>query len=215
MTAPTIGTITWAWNQSPEHLEAAISSAIEADFDQIVLVDDGSDVPIENRWGSAVGLVRIDHSGISTAFSAGIPLLRCDYTCRLPSDDVFAPEKADRLRKYIRDTGARAVAHDWKENGTRVSPLHGNIRQDNTVYGGATALWTPIIRELGGYDPELIWCCDWDFHVRVAELVSWEYLPEVLTTRKILATGMSANAAQNAKAFHRERSFVHRKWSGR
>lgn len=136
----TIAVVT-AWQN---HLELAPDyfAAIEqAQPDQLVIVDDGSDEPLE------FAALRLDEPrGFSGANNAGLALVECDVTVFVNNDvALLRPSWLDEIRRLV-------------EPGYVVGPLrfdpHGNV--DDVPYpyvdGWCLAMLTEDARKLGGWD---------------------------------------------------------------
>ncbi len=133
--------IVTAWR---DHLELApdyFRAVEEAQPDQLVIVDDGSDPALE------FAAVRLDESGgFSTANNAGLALVECDLTLFLNND--VAPLRAGWLEEIV----------SLVEPGVLVAPLrfdqHGDVDDQAYPYGDGWCLAgvTEDLRRLGGWD---------------------------------------------------------------
>ena len=75
---------------------ASVQRAIGPD-DEIIVVDDGSIVPVEANWfDSAVTLIRQDNQGLGAARNAGMKAAKGRYITFVDSDDEVRSETYDR-----------------------------------------------------------------------------------------------------------------------
>lgn len=123
-------------------LVADFFQAIEAaQPDQLVVVDDGSDPPLN------FAAIRLDRpGGFCTASNAGLALVETDMVVFLNND--VRPLRADWLAPYRR----------WIEPGYAVGPIrrdpHGNVDGQPYPYvdGWALGMMTADARRIGGWD---------------------------------------------------------------
>ncbi len=135
--------IVTAWKN---HLELApdyFRAVEEAQPDQLVIVDDGSDPALE------FAAIRLDESGgFSTANNAGLAIVECDLTLFLNND--VAPLRAGWLQEIV----------SLVEPGVLVAPLrfdhHGDVDDQQYPYGDGWCLAgvTEDLRRLGGWDEQ-------------------------------------------------------------
>lgn len=221
-----VAVLTLAHNEPRDALDRSVRSSLAAGADQVVLVDDGSDEPVENVWGDQVELVRLEENrGIAAAGNAGIERVRCDWLARLMADDEMHPEKLELQLRFMSQVGAVASFHDHIElypDGQFVerryqgpADVSGALRHDNKFYGGTTLVRMDVVRELGPRDESLVYCHDWDWHARLGLRYPWAHLPEALVIRHMRDTGASARAARNSQEFNREFAVVHRRFRAR
>jgi GT2 family glycosyltransferase len=130
-----------AWQN---HLDLApdyFAAVEKAQPDQLVIVDDGSDPPLE------FAALRLDEpQGFCTANNAGLALVECDITVLLNND--VAPLRPTWLEEMV----------ELVEPGVLVAPLrfdaHGNVDGEAYPYGDGWCLagLTADLRKLGGWD---------------------------------------------------------------
>jgi glycosyltransferase involved in cell wall biosynthesis len=91
------------WNPRSEWLLPAVRSVLgqEGCELELVVVDDGSDVPAAELLGELgddrMRVVRIDHGGVSRARNEGLAAARGNYVRFVDADDVVAPGSTARL----------------------------------------------------------------------------------------------------------------------
>jgi glycosyltransferase involved in cell wall biosynthesis len=153
---------------------------------EVVVVDDGSVDETAHRLDEVADprLRVVCHDrplGVSRARNAGIAAARGEWVAFLDDDDLWAP---DKLR--IQLDAARASGSDfvyagavWVDDELRF--LYGHEPPDpltlaeavlrwNVVWGGCSnvVVRTDVVRELGGFDEELMQLGDWDLWIRLA-----------------------------------------------
>lgn len=80
-----ISLIICTYNPDPVLLKRALDSA--QGFDEIIIIDDGSDIPVE-------GAIRIEHAGLGNARNVGISQAKGDIIALLDDDDYLTePER--------------------------------------------------------------------------------------------------------------------------
>ena len=85
---------------------ASVQRAIGPD-DEIIVVDDGSIVPVEANWfDSAVTLIRQDNQGLGAARNAGMRAAKGRYITFVDSDDEVRSETYDRTVAEMMKTGS-------------------------------------------------------------------------------------------------------------
>jgi glycosyltransferase involved in cell wall biosynthesis len=148
---------------------------------EIVVVDDGSQVPASVPDG--VRLVRLESSrGAATARNVALGLVQTPWVAFCDDDDLWAPTKlADQHAALQREPdaawsytaavevdehlgvlgGQRALDSGWIEQ---------RMLQDNKVSGGGSTVLarTDLVREAGGFAPDVLAAEDWDLWVRLA-----------------------------------------------
>ena len=132
--------IVTAWRDHPELRDDYFAAVEAAQPDQLVIVDDGSDPPLD------FAALRLDPSGFCTANNAGLELVECDLTLMLNNDvAMLRPDWLDEIRELV-------------EPGVLVGPLrfdeHGNVDGEPYPYADGWCLCglTEDLRRLGGWD---------------------------------------------------------------
>jgi glycosyltransferase involved in cell wall biosynthesis len=84
------------------YLAQAIDSALQQTYDRIevVVVDDGSkdnSRAVIEGYGSRISSVFKQNGGQGSAFNAGLPKITGDIVCLLDADDLFVPDKVEKI----------------------------------------------------------------------------------------------------------------------
>lgn len=196
-----VSTITYAYNQKPYLLDKAIRSCINMGADQVVLVDDGSDVPIENLWGDVVEIRRhAENRGIPAAYATAMEAVECDRVVRCMSDDVQHTNKLEVCDEW---SDGVAVYHNYIKGqfaggdvggGVPVrlgKGVHAKLGEDNQFYGGATIIATDLLRFLGPHPEHLQLMQDWWLHIRISWEAGWSQVPgPLLMTQGVFRGGL-------------------------
>lgn len=108
----------------PALLLKSLRSVLRSSFDdyEVVVVDDGSAVPVERQLAPTglladqrVRLARQAPAGISAARNAALRLARGRFVTVLDSDDELAEDGLARIHEFLTRTGARWVYTDYEE----------------------------------------------------------------------------------------------------
>lgn len=180
----------------------AIESALAQTHDsvEVVVVDDGSTDESAEVCATYVGrikLVRQPNRGLSAARNAGIEAATGDYITLLDADDILLPECLER-RVAILATDERVglVAGWFREIDAEGNPIERTpelrrVWQEEPFRQAVRRNWGPPVGwtfrrdayfRVGGFDPLLRSCEDWDFVIRVASRyrIGYDSQPSVL-----------------------------------
>ena len=184
-------------------LETVIS-AHRSDPAEIILVDDGSAIPVTDVPLARV--IRQDAAGISAAMNRGIGAATSGYVAWLSVGDEFYPHKFERTLGL-----APAVCHLIKDGH---HPVPRRLRWDNQICGAATVVMTDVAREIP-FDEGLQYCVDWDWSARIEfDGPGWTLVEEVLGESHQHPWGHTARAqaGEARKVRDRDRATVSRRW---
>jgi glycosyltransferase involved in cell wall biosynthesis len=171
-----------------EYLAEAIDSVLGQDYEplDLLVVDDGStdDTPaLLERYARShpdrFRFVRHENMGESRSTNRGFELARGDFVGRFCDDDRVLPGAVSKLADaLIGDPEAVAAYGAWHfidERGAIVDtyyPIEYSIAESlrlmDWIVGACTLFRRRVIEEVGGYDPRLKYCPDWDFILRLA-----------------------------------------------
>jgi O-antigen biosynthesis protein len=213
-TQPLVSLIMTAWQPREDWFREAVESALAqrgCDI-ELVLVDDGSAVPVETLLtafeDSRLRLIRVEHGGLYRARNAGIAAARGDYLRFIDADDVIERDSTARLLEL---TGA---AEDVITYGTTLrcdselrpigeisSTLEGNVVTDCllsrfTVRHLSMLFPRRVVELAGPYDVTFSTSGDWDFVLRTLEHATVRGAPMIATYYRSHDGQMSANLAR-------------------
>lgn len=208
--APVVSVVTPAWNATGTLAEAIASVAAQTwrEFEMIV-VDDGSTdhTPMalaqharRYRW---ISWCSQPNAGAGAARNAGIALARSELIAFLDADDVWTPNKlALQIAAFGRNPGAALVYSDALDFDTAherprtlfqlKQPARGNVLQAMFERGNFINTSTVMVRKsalqaVNGFDLDRRINEDVDLWFRLAEAHEFDYVPEVLVRRRLLA----------------------------
>jgi glycosyltransferase involved in cell wall biosynthesis len=184
---------------------AAIDSVLaqrEAHFELIVVDDgstDGSWRQLENLDERRRGVTRTlqtKHRGVAAARNVGIAIATAPLVAFLDSDDLGAPDKLARQIDFMR-LNPRCVLSQtseiWIRNGMRVNPGLRHLKRGGDIFvdslrtclisPSASIVRTDYLREIGGFDEDLIAAEDYDLWLRVLVRHEVGLIDEPLVTR--------------------------------
>lgn len=173
------------WRTRPDWLEHAVASALDDDTPlELVLVDDGNDVPVSASLAvqdARIRHVRIPHGGQLAARDAGIAAARGRYLRFLDADDVVVRGSTARLlglaggRSDVVAYGAVTVCDETlRPLSTMSSTLQGRV-ESRCLLGGfevrhvAMLFPRPVVDRAGRWSTGLHVSADWDFVLRALE----------------------------------------------
>jgi glycosyltransferase involved in cell wall biosynthesis len=217
-----VSVVMCAWNPRPAWLEAAVASVLDDRSDlELILVDDGSDEPVEQLLAGVddarLRVLRIGHGGLSRARNAGLRDARGAYIRFADADDVVEPNSTATLLEVAGPEtisyGATLVCDEQlRPLRTRASRLAGRIVEPCLLYRfdvAHTSMLFPrtVVERVGEFDPSLRQCQDWDFVLRACEVANVRGTQAVVTRYR----RHGASAASNvARALHFETVVVDR-----
>lgn len=139
---PLVSFIIPCYNVEQEVLHRCLQSVVDHGISslpvEVIVVDDGSDVPpvwVEEVYGTAVTLLQRQHEGVSAARNAGLDRARGTYIQFVDADDMLLYAYCNMLRRAVTDKfdiilalPSHNVAADNCQKGTcfmRYHNLHG------------------------------------------------------------------------------------------
>jgi len=183
-----------------------VMKAIESVFAQtyknveIIIVDDGSDVPLgeilKNKFGSKIVILRHEQSlGAPAARNTGIKYAKGKYIAFLDDDDIWLPEKLEKqMLLFTKDVALVYCGEALFSDGQLVRKIPAKQNQNikynmlgRNVVGGTSV--PVVVRErllaLDGFDETLPSCQDWDLWLRVVGKYKIKCVEEILVHRII------------------------------
>ena len=199
---------------SARFLTEAVSSVLAQSFNdfEILVIDDGSTdetQEVMRQYGSPVRCIRQPNSGVAVARNRGIMESRGRYIAFLDADDTWLPDKLERQMNALSSESGAGFCYsaftvvDSDLNPLRVnqSKRHASALEDLILRGNVVGSICTVLCEralfdkLGGFDPGLSQCADWDMWVRMAAHTTFTYIDEPLVTYRHHGSMMSRNAA--------------------
>jgi len=203
----TISVVIPAYN-SAATLAAAIDSALSQTRppDEIIVLDDGSTdntKELVSGYGERIRYFYQPNGGLAAARNRGTELASGDWVAYLDADDMWRP---DKLALQERQVQARPEAALVYTNAT-VLGLDG----EGEIYADPETIWPELrcrnlfaasstmahrqkLMELGGFNPKLRVCEDWDMWVRLRRLYPFTAVPEPVTIYRQTQGSLSSNA---------------------
>jgi glycosyltransferase involved in cell wall biosynthesis len=207
----TVSIVLCAYNPREDWLHDAVASVLadEAEL-ELVVVDDGSDVPVAEVLHDVddprVRHVRIEHGGLSRARNAGIRAARGEYVRFADADDLVTPYGTSALLALA---DAQTVTYGATElcdeamgpYGVKRSSLAGWVAEDCLLYRFDvvhTSMLFPrhVLEQVGEFDTELRQCQDWDFVLRACEVAPVRGTEEIVTRYRRHGSSTSANVVR-------------------
>lgn len=227
------------WNQRPEWLREAVrSAAFQTVPVEIIIVDDGSEIPVAWDWRELpshprMQLIRIPHGGPWAALNAGIEAMTAPYFCWLSSDDTFRPQKIEHQIAAMKKAGAMASFHGYDtmdeagrhNRGIVIPPYWPTMEWQQQVLAngcyinGLTVMFhREVFGALGTFDASGNYSivADWEYWNRVAHVFKWLTIPEMLATRREGPSNWSTRYAidpEKAALWKQENARVHEKYA--
>lgn len=211
------------YNQKPEYLLAAVNSALlQTAAVQVIVVDDGSDEPVEPFLHKMLGaqfafvhVVRKDNGGVADALNTGIRYVDTKYVQWLSSDDVFMAEKTRLQADLMEKTGAMVSYCAYEEGLPQPyatwcaaqypskEALFGVLKQ-HCFINACTVMWhEDVFGEIGMFDLEMHHCQDYEFLLRCAERYEFQALNIPLVRRRVHQGQMIHTLKQESEAAHK------------
>jgi glycosyltransferase involved in cell wall biosynthesis len=198
---------------SVQYLTAAIESVLEQTFKdyEILVIDDGSTDNTSEAvkcYGEIVRYIYQENGGVSVARNRGIKESKGKYVAFLDADDTWLPNKLERqietltcnLEYKFCFSDFLAVSEDLQPLEMKRLRLENSAISDLLLRGNIVGSICTVICErslfdsVGGFDPKLSQCADWDMWVRLATLTDFLFVDEPLVTYRQHSSNMSKHA---------------------
>ena len=199
---------------SARYLAEAVDSVLAQTFSdfEVLVIDDGSTDETEElmrRYAGRVRCFRQQNSGVAEARNRGIRESRGKFVSFLDADDTWLPDKLARQIEALKNRpddrfcySAFTVVDSQlnpifvNRSKRRASALEDLLLRGNAVGSICTVLCErELFNKVGGFDPDLSQCADWDMWVRIAVQTEFLYIDEPLATYRRHGDMMSGNPA--------------------
>jgi glycosyltransferase involved in cell wall biosynthesis len=193
-------------------LQAAVDSVLGQSFRdlEVLVVDDGSTDDTESvisQYGAAIRYLRQENRGVAEARNHGIEESKGRYVAFLDADDTWSREKLDRQMKALAASNGRRVCYSAFKVCTESLELlsvqrsarEGSVLDDLLLRGNVVGTPSTVVCDrllfsvVGGFDPCLSQCADWDMWIRLATVTEFLYVDEPLVTYRQHRANMSRN----------------------
>jgi glycosyltransferase involved in cell wall biosynthesis len=210
---PEVSVIIPTYNSAKYVVEAVESVLAQTwrDF-EVLVIDDGSTddtAQVMRRYEAPVRYLRQANGGVAVARNRGIAESLGRYVAFLDADDTWLPHKLVRQMEALRQqphhracyAALMMVDADLNPTGISRSQRQGSSLEDLLTHGNVVATPSTVICErslfnlVGGFDPVLSQCADWDMWVRLAAQTEFLYVDEPLVTYRQHEASMSRNAS--------------------
>ncbi len=210
----TIAIIIPAYNAAPwiaEAIESALAQTLPATA--VVVVDDGSTddtAAIAGKYSDGVTLIRQANAGVSVARNHGAAQVSAEWMLFLDSDDRLCPDALTQLAAEA-EAGTTGVVYGDTESfgdidrprqpqpscaGSPPAPALANFWKSVPSSPGAVMMRAGLLRECGGFDPELNTAADRALWLRLGAMTAWGHTGCVVLERREHAEGMARNRSR-------------------
>ncbi len=177
-------------------LESVYAQHLPAD--EVIVVDDGSDIDIESavcRHFPQVKFIKQPHAGVSRARNYGVENAQGNWVAFLDSDDEWHPEKLAMQAFRFKQNGLLIGHTDeiWIRNGRRVNPHKKHKKFGGNIFSkclprclispSSAMIYKPLLNDLGGFDQALPACEDYDLWLRISVKLTIDYIDRPLITK--------------------------------
>jgi len=195
-----------------QYLPAAIDSVLAQTNParEIIVVDDGSSDDTERvvaSYQTQIHYVRQANQGVAVARNRGIAESRGRYVAFLDADDLWLPRKLELQAEALsRRADCRACAAAHRSFGPKLSPRFVGRREEHrslvealVLSGNVAGIPSTMLcerslfAEVGGFDPDLGDCADWDMWVRIASITAVARVNEPLVAYRHHDRNMTRN----------------------
>lgn len=211
MKTPAVSIIIPAFNAA-RTVERAVESIFNQTFDdyEVLVVDDGSTddtVASLSRFGSRLKVIQKANAGVSVARNVGVASSKAPLLAFLDADDEWMPGKLalqmGRLsgRSEFVASFMSLILHD-DATGIRRPLIYRhrpNLIEDLLLHSCIVGAPSSVIirrdafNRLGGFDPNLSQCADWDMWLRLVESGAVDVVEEPHVIYHLHSSNMSRN----------------------
>jgi GT2 family glycosyltransferase len=215
--APAVSVVMPAHNAS-HYVAAAIDTVLQQSYRdwELIVVDDGStDGTLDTvRTSSSDPRVRVLHqeqSGVATARNRGLSDAASNVVAFLDADDLWVADHLKWMTAALQTAPDAVLAFGgWRYVDRHGRPLPQVVvpfeadperaRQElswrNALIPSAVVARTASIRGVGGFDPDLQACADWDLWIRLLPAGRFVALSRVSALYRVHAGSMTENGAE-------------------
>ena len=199
---PQVSVIIPAYNAA-KFIRETVEHAIAQTYPnmEILVINDGSSdetASVVESFGDAVRLISTENRGVARARNTGIEAATGEFVAFLDSDDLWEPEKLT-IQVDALDEGHRLVYTDSISFGTEsLSNINisvneklpsGDIRAQlilrNFIPTSSVLLDRQIALQIGGFNPEIPVCDDWDLWLRALSVTGAKYVDQPLVRYRV------------------------------
>ena len=184
---PLVSLVMAAWNPNPQWLREAVASALAQTGCRVelVVVDDGSEVPVsellEDLVDDRLRVLRVPHGRVARARNAGVEVAGGDWFRFIDCDDVILADSTahllalaggdDRVITY----GATLVCDELlRPLSTIATDTQGWVAEACLLNRFATTVHSllyprSVVDEVGPWEPSIVVSQDWDYALRAFE----------------------------------------------
>lgn len=214
--SPKVSVVVPAYNAA-EFLRETLEHALAQTYKnvEIIVVNDGSrdtTADIAQSFGDPVRLVSTENRGVAKARNTGIEEATGEFLAFLDADDLWEPEKLalqvdaidDDHRFVYTDSvtfGAENLANfNMSSNASLPS---GDIRkalvQRNFVATSSVLVDRQIALDIGGFNPDIPVCDDWDFWLRALALTRARSIEQPLLRYRVHPNSLGSNTEKRIR----------------
>jgi glycosyltransferase involved in cell wall biosynthesis len=196
---PSISVVTPSLNQA-KFITETIDSVLGQNYPRLeyFVIDGGSTdgtQEILRRYGDRLRWVSEPDRGQADAVNKGVALARGEIIGWLNSDDTYTPQALEKVARVFATSDELTVVYGDADH----------IREDGALYGPyptaafdykalsercficqpAAFVRRKNLADVGGLDPDLQFCMDYDLWIRMGRRYRFVYLPEVLARSRL------------------------------
>ncbi|MBP0018240.1 MAG: glycosyltransferase [Cyanobacteria bacterium SBLK] len=215
---PKISVVIPAYN-AEKTIAKTIQSVLDQtfkDFEIIVINDGSSDRTleiVESFVDSRIQIYSYPNTGAAISRNRGISLASGEFLALLDADDLWTADKLTAQFQALQDYSEAGVAYSWTDyidesdrfvrSGLHLS-ANGNVLPELLVHnflenGSNPLIRSPIIQEVGQFDPHLLASMDWDFYLRLANFCHFIVVPRPQVLYRISTTSITTDVRRQEK----------------
>jgi glycosyltransferase involved in cell wall biosynthesis len=192
-------------------LEALLHQTFR-DF-EVLVIDDGSQdqtAELVQSYGPPVSYIRQPHGGVSSARNTGLSRAIGQYIAFHDADDLWEPRKLEQQVAVLESrpsvglcfTSMLVVDLDLRPLKVIHARGYADFCEALLLYGSVVSgscssamVRREVVEMVGGFDPELSLCADWDYWLRLSLLTEFAPITEPLMKYRMWDGSMSHNMA--------------------